>query len=142
MKKPNLIRITNLKSKQKQQIKNMKAYLSSLVTTKWIKTRKEGKEKRKKKRQKLIWVIWPNQVWMHLVVRRRTSGGEWMISTGLCNGDLSLSAIPVGRFLFFYFIFIFFFWNKKGRGGEKTENVCCGGIVFNDNNYVNFFKGN
>ena len=33
-KKTNLIRTTNLKSKQKQQIKNMKAYLSSIVTTK------------------------------------------------------------------------------------------------------------
>ena len=38
-KNTNLIRTKNLKSKQKQQIKSMKAYLSSIVATKWIRTR-------------------------------------------------------------------------------------------------------
>ena len=141
MKKPNLIRITNLKSKQKQQIKNMKAYLSSLVTTKWIKTRKEGKKKEKRR----------DRSWSESSDPTRFEctwwwGGGPVAVSGWSPRAFAMVTSLSRRFLwddfYFFILFLFFFWNKKGRGGEKTENVCCGGIVFNDNNYVNFFKGN
>ena len=83
---------------------------------------------------------------MHLVVRRWTSGNEWMISIGFCSGDLSLSLSLsdfYGAISLIFFPLCLTIMKQKRNGVEKkrkTFGVClCGGVVFNDNMYVKFY---
>ena len=129
MKKPNLIRITNLKSKQKQQIKNMKAYLSSLVTTKWIKTRKEGKKKEKRRDRSWSESSDPTRfecTWWWGGGPVAVSGWSpraFAMVTSLSRRFLWDDFYFFILFLFFYFIFIFFSEIKK-EGVEKKQKTC------------------
>ena len=111
----------------------MKAYLSSIVTKKWIRTRKKWRKKEKKKERnksrsdptRFACTWWWGE------------GGPVAVSGW--SPPTFAAATPLSQqVLWDDFTDLFSLsGTKKEGGGEKTE--MCGGIVFNDNNYVNFF---